>query len=85
MKIKNVALIVRKLPYGGVLIFGKGVEVQKEISDRDDDDGDYLILGGLELDDKHIFNEYNHDKGNSPDKLLLGGGLDHKNYKKKIK
>ncbi len=80
MELKNVALIIRKDPVGGVHIFGRGLDVPIDLLD-----GENLFLGHVTIDAKHIFNEYKLDAGNSPDNLLLGGALDHKNYKHKIK
>lgn len=80
MELKNVALVIRKTPDGGVLIFGKGLDVPVDLLE-----GENLFLGNITVEPKHIFNGYKLDAGNTPDKLLIGGGLDYKNYKHKIK
>lgn len=81
MEIKNVALVIRKTEDGGVLIFGKGLDIPKELIDN----AEHLVLGHLTIDDKHIFHEYKLDAGNTPDRMLNSGALHHGNYKHKLK
>jgi len=84
MKLQTVALIIRKSIDGKLLIMGSSLDIPVEIID----DEEYLFIGEIELKPKHIFHEYKHDKGNSPNELLSpkndGGGLNYKNYKNKL-
>jgi hypothetical protein len=85
MKLTNVALIIRKSIDGKLLILGSSLDEPLEIMD----DNEYLFLGEIEIKPKHIFHEYKHDKGNTPNEMLSskheGAGLNWKNYKNKIK
>lgn len=78
MNLKTTALIIRK-DGDGLQIFGKSLDSLELIKD-----GEYLFLGEITLEPKHIFHKYKKDAGNTPDSLLLYGGLNHKNYKEKI-
>lgn len=85
INLKTTALVVRKSEDGKLLIFGSSLDVPVEIVD----DQEYLFVGELILKPKHVFHEYQFDKGNSPNELLNakknnGGALNHKNYKNKI-
>jgi hypothetical protein len=81
MEVKNVALILRKQNDGKLLIVGSALEIPIEITD----DEEYLFLCDIEIKPKHIFHEYQKDKGNTPNKLLVNGALNWENYKNKIK
>ena len=85
MKIEKVALIIRKLENGEVMIFGTGFEVSRELTPNDPAEEDHLVLGSMEILEEHVFNGYKKDAGNTPDELLTKGGLDHKLYKNKLK
>ncbi len=80
MKIENVALILRRQENGQLLIVGSAFDVPIEIKD----DEEYLFIGNIEIIPRHTFHEYMKDKGNTPDRLIMNGGLDWKNYKNKI-
>jgi hypothetical protein len=84
MKLQNVALIIRKSIDGKLLIMGSSLDEPVEIID----DEEYLFIGEVEVKPKHIFHEYKHDKGNSPNEMLSsknnGAGLNFENYKNKI-
>lgn len=84
MKLQKVALIIRKSMDGKLLIMGSSLEQPIEIID----DEEYLFIGEVEIKPKHIFHEYKHDKGNSPNEMLSskhnGSGLNFENYKNKI-
>jgi hypothetical protein len=85
MKLKEVALILRKTTDSKLLIVGSSLDLPVDIVD----DEEYLFLGEIEIIPKHIFHEYKFDKGNSPNELIStkhnGAGLNYKNYKNKIK
>ena len=79
------ALILRKAG-NKLLIMGTSMNIPEGIKD----DEEYLYIGEAKLTPAHIFHEYKHDKGNSPNELLShskhdGAGLNYNNYKTKIK
>lgn len=82
--IPKTSLILRKQG-DKLLIIGSGLSIPAEIVD----DEEYLFVGELILAPQHIFKEYIHDKGNTPNELLSlkkgGGGLNYSNYKTKVK
>ena len=85
MKLLQVALIVRKSIDGKLLLLGSSLDDLPIIID----DNEYLFIGEIELKPKHIFHDYEYDKGNSPNELLSnknsdGGALNFKNYKNKL-
>jgi len=81
MEVKNVALVLRKQDDGKLLIVGSALEIPIEIKDNEE----YLFLCDIEIKPKHIFHEYQKDKGNTPDRLLVNGALNWKNYNTKMK
>lgn len=84
MKLKEVALIIRKTSDNKLLIVGSSLNLPIEIVD----DEEYLFIGEIEIIPKHIFHEYKFDKGNSPNELIStkhnGAALNYLNYKNKI-
>jgi hypothetical protein len=85
LQLKKVALIIRKSIDGKILIMGSCLDEPIEIVD----DNEYLFIGEVEIKPQHVFHEYKHDKGNSPNEMLCsskhnGAGLNYRNYKNKI-
>jgi len=81
MELKENALIIRKHE-GGLLIFGRSLSGLEELI-KDDDE--YLVLGDITLNPSHIFKGLKERHHCTPDLILMCGGLDHENYKEKIK
>lgn len=98
IKLKNTSIILRKADDGDkTLIIGLALYV--EVPGLIINDDDYLVLGDIEIDIKHMFQKfapfnedvpYNVKLENSfkseltPDEMLKRGGLEYENYLIKI-
>lgn len=84
ISIKSTALVMRIVQGSNgekvLQIFGTGLEIPEQIKTNQD----YLVLGSLSFDAKHIFNGFMFGEGQTPNNMITGGGLNHSNYTEKV-
>lgn len=79
MKHKTTALILRN-DGDGIAVFGKILT-----TDLLETDAEHLFLGEVEIKPKEVFTGLKDGlKGNTPNHLLTNGGLNYKNYNRKL-
>ncbi|MFM7853882.1 MAG: hypothetical protein ACKO96_18645 [Flammeovirgaceae bacterium] len=76
--IESAAIVVRK-QWDQLVIVGSSCLPSVDI-----DESEHLFLGKLTFEYSHGFKGYKIAPGNTPNELLLGGGMDFRNYETKI-